>query len=519
MQRSATVHSLLAAMLVLTACKKDAQEVEIPEVAPESVPILATVELPSARGLGSAAQVIDTVQPGSSKQTAEAIPTMLTEAVSVTSLDGADLDKPVRVMVLDPKKHAQPVVLLVTVQNADALAKAVGKDKLVVRKDLALIGAPEAAKAAHDYAFGTMAKRPAPAAPHAVAYTQPILNSFRAEIDMGKAQLGAVMGMMGGGNEMMTKMLTLYIDGVVAVAGQTDRVEAHFASQDALSGVELILHVRPDTTLAGFVQAQKPSDLALIETLPAHEVPALIMAGQMVLGPARQPVIELGEGILAAMWGNTMTEEMRAMIGPWLDLFTGRFAAVVMSMTPTPQMVQLIETTDSAKAMEYSRQFMSEYVAKGPPMEIMGMKQTITFTPEAFVHDGVSAAMQKTKLEMPAQGDATAAQQPAQQPAPAPGAFDTTSYLAGIDGFLGMATGEEQTMRQLIDAVHDKAPRLQAGPALAQATAATRARKDSLMMFLDLAALGAAAADAPKGIVMSLGFEQAQMRIFLAAGR
>ena len=178
--------------------------------------------------------------------------------------------------------------------------------------------------------------------------------------------------------------------------------------------------------------------------------------------------------------------------------------------------MQLIESTDGAKAAEFSRQFMTSLTAKGATMEVMGMKQTVTFMPEAFTHDGVSVMAQKVDTAMPAQADPAA--DPAAPAVAAP--VTTTSYFAGVDDFLGLATGSEQGMRQLIDAVRDKGPRLAPAGALAQALTATKARKDSVVMFLSFGALlGAAVTGGPQSMVMSLGFDEARMRIFVAASR
>ena len=512
MKRSLSVRSLLAGVLVLAACSKQgAGEADIAEVAPETVPVLAMVELPSGLSLGSAAQVLDAVQPGASVQATAAIPIMLTSMAEVGSLNGADLAKPIRALVLDPKQHPRPVLLLVSVRDAEQLGQAVGAERLLVRKDLALIGAPEAAKVAHDYAFGTLARRQAPDSPRATVYAQPLLASFRADIDVLKTQMGAMMAMAGAGSDAMTKMLTLYIDSLLAVAEQSERVEMRFASQDALSGVELTVHARPGTTLAGFNQAQAPGDLGLIEMLPAdveQGAPILVMAGSVAMGPAREAHAHMGDSILATLSGPEAGEELRGWMGPFMDLFTGRFAAVVTGMSITPQMIQLIETSDSAQAASLSRQLMEKFAARRAPLEIAGVKQTIAFTPEAFAHDGVTVMMQQTTTELPESPDAEM-----------PSSIDSKGYFAGVDGFLGMAMGEEQDMRRLIDAVRSKAPRLSVDGALAGAVAATRTRKDSAMMFMNLGALLGGAEGAPQAVIMALGFEDARMRLFVAAGR
>lgn len=513
--------ALAVAVALVPACSKDGGHPNIPEVAPASVPVLVQVELPSGNGLGSAGAVLDAVQPGAAAQAAAMLPSALASAAGVSSLAGANLDAPVRALVLDPKQHPQPVLLLVSVSDAKQLEQAVGKDRLTVKDELALVGAADAARKAHDYAFGTLARRQAPGAPRAVVYMEPVMSSFRAEIEAAKGQLGVMVAMMSGGagGEGMTKVLQAYIDGVVAMAGQTERVEASFVQQDALSGVEITLHPRPDTLLAGFVKAQKPADLSMLGALPAGaRAPGMVMAGDMVLGPARAPVVELAEQLVAAMWGGVIDEEMRGMIEPWMDLFSGRFAVAITALGMQPDMVQLIEVSDSAQAAAYSRKFMEALTAKGATLDIMGVKQTIAFTPEAFEHQGVSVMEQRTTMEIAGASDEERAA------LEAAGATDTRSYFAGVGDYLAMITGEPDAMRGLIDAVRGQAPRLEIEGALARAVDTARARQDSALMFMDLKTLlqgipAGPASEAPESIVMTLGFPDGRMRMFLAAGR
>jgi hypothetical protein len=488
-------------LLALAACsRQDAKPDDIPEVAPESVPVLAVLELPSGRSLGTAAQVVDAVRPGAAKEAAASISTMLANAAEVGSLNGADLDKPVRALVLDPSKHPKPVLLLIRVSNAGNLATAVGKERLLLRNDLALVGAPEAARAAHDYAFGTLARREAPAGPQATIYVQPVRDLF----------LGAMLEMMG--HRDSDRLFNFCIDRVLAVTEQTERVEAHVATQGALSGVELIVHARPETLFARFNQAQAPSDLALVEMLPAHEAPIMLMAGSLAMGPARQAFHDTGNSLMAAMWGLATTEEMGDWFGPYMDLFTGRFATSIRGADTMPQIVQLTEAKPGAQVASHAWKLMETVAAKGVPPEMMGMKQTISFTPAAFMHDGVTVMMQQTRTEMALPADGQAAQ--------IASAFESKSYFAEVDGFLGMAMGEERNMRELIDAVRGKASRLQLGGALSRAMIASRARKDSAMVFMNLSALlGEAAAGMPQIVVITFGFEQTRMRVFLATVR
>lgn len=513
--------SALAVALVLAACSKDGSEDALPEVAPESVPVLVQVELPSGKSLGSAEPVLDAVHPGAAAQAAAMLPTALASAAGVSSLAGANLDAPVRALMLDPKQHPQPVVLLVSVSDAKQLEQAVGKDRLSIRGELALVGAAEAAKQAHDYAFGTLARREAPGAPQGVVYMEPLLNSFRAEIEATKAQLGMMVAMMsgGGGGDGMTKILQAYIDALMGIAGQTERVDVSFAQQDALAGIEVTVHPRPGSLLAQFGQGQKPADLSILEVLPAGgQTPGMVMAGDMVLGPARGPIVALGEEFIEAMWGGVLDDDMRAMIDPWMDLFSGRFAAVISVLGMQMEVVQLIEVSDSEQAVAYSRRFMEALTAKGATLEVMGFKQTIAFTPDAFEHQGVSVMEQRTTMEI------TGASDQERAAFEASGAANTRSYFAGVGDYLGMTTGEPEAMHRLIDAVRGEAPRLELGGALAQAVSVARAREDSTLMFMDMKVLLAdvpadAASEVPASIVMTVGFPEGRMRTFLAAGR
>lgn len=509
------------AALLAAACSKGskppAEQAPPPPVTAASVPVLAQIELPSGRNLGTSDAVLDAIRAGSAAQAGAMLPGMLAELVEAPGLEGADLDQPVRLVVLDPQKHAKPVVLAVAVANADELTRSAGKERVDVQGTLALIGERGAVDAARGYILGTLATR-RPDRPRGVVFPGPVLQSFGTQIEAFKAQMGVLMAMSGQGQQV-AELLPLYMDMVLAVFEQSETLEVTLASNGGLAGAELVLRPRADTTLAGFAKVQEPADLALLSKLPPGEDMFLIMAGRLAAGPAREPFMKLGTQIMEAFFaGGTGEAEMTSIIEPWMRLFEGDFAA----LAPVPgdegmQMVQLLTVSDSAKAADYSRQFGQAVAARAEGIEVMGMKQTIAFQPKVFEHDGVAVAEQRTTFD-------TSDGEPEQQAAmEAMGGLEMTSYIAGFDAYLGMTMGSTDRMRALIDTARGKAPGFVAEGGMVRALDMTRARKDSLMVLADLGvlygSLGTVPDDAPRVLALSLGFVDGSPNLFIGVRR
>ena len=513
------------AALLAAACSKGSkpqadqapQAEQAPQaVAPESVPVLAQLELPSGRSLGQGDAVLDAIRPGSAAQAGAMLPGMIAELVEAPGLEGADLDQPVRLVVLDPQKHEQPVVLAVTVADAETLTQSAGKERVDVRGELAIIGERGAVDAARDYILGTLAPRQ-PEQPRAVVFPGPVLQSFGPQIEAAKAQLGALMS-LSGQSQQAAEIVPLYIDTMVAVFAQSEAVEVTLASRGGLAGAEIVLRPRADTMMAEFTNVQEPLDIELLSKLPQAEDTFLLLAGRMTAGPAREPFMKMGRQIMKSFFGETGGEDMSAIIDPWMRLFEGDFAA----WAPVPddggmQMIQLLTVSDSAKAAAYARQFGQVVGAQADGIEVMGMKQTISFQPEAFVHDGVSVAVQRTVTDL---GNIDPQQRAA---AEAMGTAEMTSYVAGFDTYMGLAMGTSDRMRALIDAARGKGPGFEPQGDMARALDVTRAREDSLVMLMDLAAMygsmGTVPEDAPRVIAMTVGFTQGNADLFIGVRR
>lgn len=521
------VACVLACGVFAAACAKDKAKPVAEEPAPaaptevlaQSVPVLVQAELPSAQGLGSAGAVVDAVSPGASSLAGSAIPGLLASMVQMPSLDGVRLDQPVRVMVLDPKQHPEPAVLLVSVADEATLAGTAGKERLVVQDGLALIGAPGAIAAARAYALDTLARRPAPDQPRVTAFVQPALAIFRDEIAQARAQMSAMMTLLAqsqGSGPDLSKLMGLYADSLLAVVAQTETVEVTLASHGGFAGAALVLRPLPDSGFAGFNSAQAASDLALLDKLPPGDNLAMIMAGRLVAGPAREAVRVLTKDMMDELLGEAVGRETQAAMDGWMDLFEGEFAGWMASSPAEGMgMAYLMAVSDGAKAAEYTNQMAAIMAAQPGGVQVMGMKQTTTHRANALTHDGVSVTEQHAVIDL----DTVPAEQ--REAMERMGTANTFSYLAGYDTYMAMAMRTPDIMRAMIDSSRGKAPGLSLSGLLARARDAALARKDSVLMFMDMGALTAGSPapmppGMPQGILMSLGFTGGNASLFVA---
>src|SRR5262245_15317958 len=164
---------LLPMVGLALACQKVGQSAA-PKV-PEPADLIAVVSVASPKAaLAKVKAYADAVSPGASGALRDdMIPAALSTMVGAPSLDGIDLDKPAHLLVLDPKKHQTPV-LLVTVADAKKLGAATGPKVKIDGKN-AIIGPAADVDLVSAYALGVVAARPAPARPTATSWPGKLL--------------------------------------------------------------------------------------------------------------------------------------------------------------------------------------------------------------------------------------------------------------------------------------------------------------------------------------------------------
>jgi hypothetical protein len=210
---------------------------------------------------------------------------------------------------------------------------------------------------------------------------------------------------------------------------------------------------------------------------------------------------------------------MKAALDAFFKATTGDIAAT-LRLAPGSGMsaAQLYGVTDTAAADRAIAGWLDSLEA-GRTFGPMTMPTTIRTLPDAPVHDGVTLRGYHTSYDL---SKAPPAQRQAMERLAAGGA-DTR--IAAFDGVGTIVTGPDSvaSARRLIDAARGKAPRFVAPPAIAGFLAASRARKDSVAMTLDMAGiLAIVAGGAPQGageapLLFSLGFADRRTHLRIAA--
>jgi hypothetical protein len=448
--------------------------------------VVATVQLPSGMALSDIGAVIDGIQPGASAMMKLQLPTLLGDAAGFDIEDSAKIDAPLSFVIANPASHAQPLALLVEAKDAQKLtedAKAAGH-AVEQRDNLLLIGPADVVSATKDFAFANLTKYPDHS--EIIIYPRPLLSSYAGMIDAGIAEMGKNLAALGMGADGMTKMMEMYIKGAVSLGEQTERVVFSVSGGSGTADVIMRFYPVAGSVFASFVEAQVPSQHALLSKLPVSDGTMLI-SGDMRAGGARDVLLDFGIGLMAPMYGSFTAEEWRATLGPLLDNFEGSFA-MTMNMTiapgqpPAMQIRGLWGISDADPVRTSWREMMTK-ISSGP-MEMMGMKVTSRHEPKALEHDGV-------EIDLFAQTIDASALPPAQAKAVA---TNQSMYFATFDKFAAMASADAdgQSIRALIDASRGKGATLDLAGQLGTVLEGSKQRGDTALMYFDIAAMLAA---------------------------
>jgi hypothetical protein len=495
-----------AALLItlsLAACQKDV-EPEKPKGPPQPDDVIAVASVRSlAETTGRAAQYVEAVRPGSGAVvTAKEAASALALAVGAASIDGIALDKPLHVIVLDPKKHPRPLVLLGTGDPAKlqpggtAIAK--GQD------GRALIGDKAAVEMVAQWAFGSLAAQEAPVSLTVRASLRKLVERYRAEIEQGKQAMSQGMG---AASPAMSKIVEVEIDLLLRLASQTDEMRAVFDANATEAWFELGFTPTPGSGFEAFNKAQRPAAAAQLTRLPATPSSSMLMAASYELGPLRGVLYDL-MGPMVATWAGVPADD--AFRKRW-DAMLGHFAGpIAMSMTTGPDlkssMQQLLDVDDGPKTMAAIKALFPWN--RPTTIDMAGiMKAQLTPRQAAATHDGVAIDQMAIRFDlssMPA---------PEQQMMRMMYGEEMVLLVAGFDKYLAMTTGPNALpdMQRTIDMVRR-------GPAVAlpsggkAAFDAAAGRKSSYVIFMNMASAMAAATgrtvQTDTGVAMELLFPE-----------
>jgi hypothetical protein len=484
------------ALVASGACKragKGDKEAEVEE-ALEPPAIAFFLELPSAHDLGDEfRQLIETVQPGGSALVAGLLGGMLPGVVGASSLEGADLARPLWLVETDQKEFENPSVLIVHIDDAEALAAAVGDVSVVVRGEIAAVGAQDAADAIAPYAEAVLAKRSV-AGPRLVVFPATMIDEVRASIEAGKEVFAAELAATANAVDIKL-LLDLYFDGALAAVEQTARAELELVG-GAAPGILITLEPLADTTFAGFVTAQKPSTFSLIAALPPADELEFLVAGDLALGPLGEPLMELGRTLMSQMMAGVDPE----LADEFAAQFQGPFAVSGRALLTDPVVAAAFAVQDEEEARKLFVRQMEQLEEAGGRMEFLGVEQSVEFEAVAFAHEEVPVMRQRTVI----------VQAPPDTQLPE----ESIAYGAAAGGRMLHTLGEgaDGGIRQMIDLAAGRGEGLSPPGALATLLSGSDARDESAVMVIAMP--DEMQAQAPvSGVVLGLGFPSGTMQL------
>jgi hypothetical protein len=486
--------------------------------------LLATVAIGPASMFRNFAAYADAVKPGSGVALNDAIVRQgLASVVGASSLDG--LDPTGWSYLLVGSVDATPSVALAgKVRDAKKLADSASAAHVMSKGGWAVIGPKPLVERIGAHALATLPAQRAPGTLTATVYVPHVMTRFKDQVEAARSSMLTGLGQPA--VAQLAEFMKAYVDGVLSLANDTEKLVITVEATAALASLDLALVPRAGSRLAKFVGLQRPSKYALLDRLP--DMPAaLLFGGHLELGPYRERMLEL----MATIYGRAVTKDLIAAMEALIKVMTGEVAVVArfspVPGTPGPGMAftQVLGVTD-AGAADKAFAAMLALFKNGQTFDTLGVATTIKANPGTVQHAGVALRSYETSYDFAKvpEADRKAMEQlyPRGATAVHLGAFDRLGMIAFGPDSLSEA-------RRAIDAARGKAARFAAPQSVGQLLASSRARKDSIAMMIDVGALiagiAAAAGGPPKApagpqpIVMTLGCadHNAHIRIGLPA--
>lgn len=499
--------SAVALVLGALSCEKASSPAPEPLPPPPEAVVLTVSTASLAKATEGIRAYAEAIRPGAGLMVRDDLAAdSLARMAGAESLAGLDLAGPVHLIVLD--RPSRTVVVGKAADRA-ALDKGRGAAQLTVRDGWAVIGPKDAVDLVAGWAVpGLVGSRQAssPGVIEATAWVDRLMTRHAADITEMRQ---AVATQMTAADPTNGAVMAEYMTALFNLAGDSARLTAALAIDGDSADLDLALVPKPGSPLAGFVAAQKATDFAVLETLPAAAPTTMLTAGRLALGPYRKGAIAMFTRMMNVGEGELFERVFTALA----DLATGDFAAG-FSVTPGGvTMVEVVPVSDAAAAEKAIRE-VAVATAAGTPVSSMGIRLTHTGHADLARHGdtvihGVTTTVDLTSAP-PAQRDLLARMY---------GEGGQKMHLAFPPGALIASIGELPLCEQAIDARTGRAARLRLTASLSSFFQAARARRDSVIFVMDFVALfgsfrSAAMPSAPPpaaglsapGLALTLGF-------------
>lgn len=512
MSRVATSSRALAclATAALAACAPAAAKG--PDAVALPPDLLFSVTLGPASTLRGLQAYVEAVKPGAGALISEQIIRhQLATTVDVPSLDGLDANAGTYLMF---SMHGDALATTLTgkVRDAKALAAAITPDHLTIQNGWAVIGNRVNVDSDAAYAFATFATQPTPKQPTATLYVPHLIARFQPQLSAGRKQ---VQDGINQSSPQMAAMFTGYFDGFASIGDDTDKVILTLDAQPDLASFDTAFVPKPKSRLAAFVAAQHPTDYGILGKLPASQ-PSVLAGGRMDLGPYHDGLITM----MASIYDPSGSPQLRNAMEQLRKVMTGEWAfSVELSAGAPMQFTQLYGTTDS-KLADKSLAGMLDLFKAGRTIEAPGVVTTIKSSPTTTAYDGVTLRPYDSVTDMskatPAQKQAVALIGGDKPQHVIAAAFDKLTLVL-------LSKDSQADAQKAIDVARGKSASYVPSTEMRAQLEASRARKDSMAIIIDVAKIVSAflptANLGNQPVVMSIGAadHSAHLRFMLPA--
>ncbi|HTE52583.1 MAG TPA: hypothetical protein VK698_17145 [Kofleriaceae bacterium] len=447
----------------------------------------------------------DAVRPGagvfvSVANASQGIASMLGAA----SADGIAMDRPLHLILLDPRKYPKhPVVLLA---HADPARLRLGAEVAVVSKEgVSLVGDRAAVDLCAAWALGPLAAEEAPARPTVRVDPRALLERYRAEIERGMKMATQAIEQQGSG---IGPMLMAELDIMLRIARQTREVRLALAADAAEAALELSFTPIPGSAFEQFNRAQRPAQADLLARV-ASPRSTMIMIGYYAIGPVGDELYALVVPTLARWVGTSADASFRRRWDDALGHFKGPFAAAGGEGSVVAGVMRHVLMVDDGPKTIAAMTALFPWT-RPTHVEMGGIGMDMTPRRAVATHEGISIDEAVIHYDWSKLPPAQAAQMRALSRS------DPHVAMAGFDHYVAIAMGPQgavDEMKRLIGVVR-RGPAGQLPPGARTAVDAATGRKASFLVFMNLAAMMQAAtgkstspaSPATSGMTMEVGF-------------
>lgn len=447
---------------------------DAPQPAPDTLLAVVAVDNPVTH-LGAAGRYADVIQPGASAMLDPAmLGNVLGNMVGIDGLSGLDMQKPLRVLVLSPKRSDDPIAIVGYVSDEKALMNSISANKEVmvqIHGGAAIIGSRAVLADSAPYALTTLVAEAAPAYPTMTVRIPALMSAYEDEIS---TAMSLMFSQAQSDPTMAQAKATA--DALYALVFQSESVRLSLELVGVAATGKLTMVPRAGTSLATLASQQPAAEFSMLDQVSPGTV---FMAGHLT--PSLQKAIEqLGQVGVDQHYGAEVGAKLMDVFRAFYQTMDGEMA---MSGDISPKggvwMEGLWGVNDAAKLNKaYSAAIAG--LPKTPAADAM-----FTIKPaKAPAHRGVKPSGMTVSMNK----DAPAEVRTQLEAYLGKGGF--TSIIAAFDNVAVSTAGKDSHKRfkSMVDAVKGK-KKSTIAPGAAGVLADARARSESMVMAVDLASI------------------------------